>query len=133
MRVALIHYWLVNWRGGEKVLAALAELFPQADIFTHVCRPEILLPELRSRRITDDRSEELPVGLGGVEQERLRPGRNGKTERHRQQRGEVQSSSHEFPLRFFKHPCHYISLWGEGGRYGDSATPAAEFPADRHE
>ncbi len=36
MRVALIHYWLTSDRGGEKVLRALCDLFPQADIFTHV-------------------------------------------------------------------------------------------------
>ncbi|WP_257797571.1 glycosyltransferase family 4 protein [Aggregatibacter actinomycetemcomitans] len=36
MKVAIIHYWLVNLRGGEKVLEALCELYPQADIFTHV-------------------------------------------------------------------------------------------------
>ena len=36
MKVAIIHYWLINIRGGEKVLEALCELFPEADIFTHV-------------------------------------------------------------------------------------------------
>ncbi|TNH23145.1 glycosyltransferase, partial [Testudinibacter sp. TR-2022] len=36
MKIAIIHYWLVNQRGGEKVLEALCELYPQADIFTHV-------------------------------------------------------------------------------------------------
>ena len=36
MRVALIHYWLPNMRGGERVLEALCEMFPQATIFTHV-------------------------------------------------------------------------------------------------
>lgn len=35
MRTALLHYWLTNMRGGEKVLAALAEMFPEADVFTH--------------------------------------------------------------------------------------------------
>lgn len=40
MKVAIIHYWLVNLRGGEKVLEALCELYPQADIFTHVYLPE---------------------------------------------------------------------------------------------
>lgn len=40
MKVAIIHYWLVNLRGGEKVLEALCELYPQADIFTHIYRPE---------------------------------------------------------------------------------------------
>lgn len=36
MRVAIIHYWLVTMRGGEKVLESLCELFPDADIYTHV-------------------------------------------------------------------------------------------------
>ena len=35
MKVALLHYWLTNVRGGEKVLAALAEMYPEADVFTH--------------------------------------------------------------------------------------------------
>lgn len=35
MKTALLHYWLTNWRGGEKVLAALNEMYPDADIFTH--------------------------------------------------------------------------------------------------
>ena len=35
MKVALLHYWLTNMRGGEKVLAALGEMFPDADVFTH--------------------------------------------------------------------------------------------------
>ena len=35
MQIALLHYWLTNIRGGEKVLAALGEIFPGADIFTH--------------------------------------------------------------------------------------------------
>lgn len=35
MKTALLHYWLTNMRGGEKVLAALGEMFPEADIYTH--------------------------------------------------------------------------------------------------
>ena len=35
MKTALLHYWLTNMRGGEKVLAALAETYPEADVFTH--------------------------------------------------------------------------------------------------
>ncbi|MBR1921195.1 MAG: glycosyltransferase, partial [Kiritimatiellae bacterium] len=35
----LLHYWLTNLRGGEKVLAALAGMFPEADIFTHAYCP----------------------------------------------------------------------------------------------
>ena len=36
MRVAIIHYWLVSMRGGEKVIESLCKLFPDADIFTHI-------------------------------------------------------------------------------------------------
>ena len=35
-RVALVHDWLTGMRGGEKVLEALCELYPDADIFTLV-------------------------------------------------------------------------------------------------
>ncbi|MFZ5471269.1 MAG: glycosyltransferase [Myxococcota bacterium] len=34
MKVALVHDWLVTYRGGEKVLEAIAELFPDAELFT---------------------------------------------------------------------------------------------------
>jgi len=34
IRVALVHDWLTGQRGGEKVLEVLAEIFPQAPIFT---------------------------------------------------------------------------------------------------
>jgi glycosyltransferase involved in cell wall biosynthesis len=36
VRIGLVHYWLLTMRGGEKVLQALADLFPGADIFAHV-------------------------------------------------------------------------------------------------
>lgn len=34
LKVALVHYWLVTWRGGEKVIKAILDLFPNADIYT---------------------------------------------------------------------------------------------------
>ena len=36
MRVAIVHYWLVSMRGGEKVVEALCDMYPDADIFTLV-------------------------------------------------------------------------------------------------
>lgn len=46
MKVALVQDWLVTYRGGEKVLEAIAELFPDADLFTLIHRsgpfPKIL-------------------------------------------------------------------------------------------
>lgn len=38
-RVALVHDWLTGMRGGEKVLEALAESFPDAPIYTLVHFP----------------------------------------------------------------------------------------------
>ena len=35
MKTALLHYWLTNMRGGEKVLAALGEMFPESEVYTH--------------------------------------------------------------------------------------------------
>ncbi len=51
MRTAIVHYWLINRRGGEKVLEALCRLLPDADIFTLFCDPETLSPELRRHKI----------------------------------------------------------------------------------
>lgn len=51
MRVALVHYWLVGMRGGEKVLEALCELFPEADIFTLVADRDALSPTIARHRI----------------------------------------------------------------------------------
>ena len=50
MRSAIIHYWLLNRRGGEKVLDALCRLLPGADIFTLFCDPQMLSEEVRRHR-----------------------------------------------------------------------------------
>ena len=60
MRVALIHYWLVTMRGGESVLEALCEMFPEADIFTHVYVPEAMSPEIRKHRVFTSFIQRLP-------------------------------------------------------------------------
>src|SRR5215471_9725267 len=52
MRAAIVHYWLLNRRGGEKVVDALCRLLPEADIFTLFCDPETLSSTLRSHRVT---------------------------------------------------------------------------------
>lgn len=36
MKIAIVHYWLVKMRGGEAVLSSLCEMFPDADVYTHV-------------------------------------------------------------------------------------------------
>ncbi|MFL6450143.1 MAG: glycosyltransferase [Bryobacteraceae bacterium] len=52
MRVALVHYWLLGMRGGEKVLEAFCRIFPNADIFTLFYEPEKVSETIRSRRVT---------------------------------------------------------------------------------
>jgi glycosyltransferase involved in cell wall biosynthesis len=61
MRVAIVHYWLVNWRGGEKVLKAIADIYPQADIFTHVVDRELVDRELPGRKIATTFISRLPM------------------------------------------------------------------------
>jgi len=60
MKVAIIHYWLVNMRGGEKVLEALLEMFPDADIFTHVYDPDAVSELIKSRPVFTSRINRLP-------------------------------------------------------------------------
>ena len=60
MRTAIVHYWLVGMRGGEKVVEALCALYPQADIFTHVWSPEAVSPAIRAHRVTTSFVGSLP-------------------------------------------------------------------------
>jgi len=57
MKVALIHYWLTTMRGGERVLQALAGLYPQADIFAHV-----IDPALAARAFPGHRTQQTFIG-----------------------------------------------------------------------
>ena len=60
MKVAIIHYWLVGMRGGEKVIEALCEMYPQADIFTHVYVPEMVSDRIRQHRVIPTFINALP-------------------------------------------------------------------------
>jgi glycosyltransferase involved in cell wall biosynthesis len=61
-RVAIVHYWLVGMRGGERVLERLLQLFPRADIFTHVYVPEAVSRSIRERKVTTSFIQKLPGG-----------------------------------------------------------------------
>ncbi len=60
MRVALVHDWLTGFRGGEKVLDALCEVFPAADLFTLVHVPGTTSPAIERRRIVRSPIQWLP-------------------------------------------------------------------------
>ena len=61
MKTALLHYWLTNMRGGEKVLAALAGMFPDADVYTHAYNPSRVTC-LKSHRVRESFIAHLPFG-----------------------------------------------------------------------
>jgi glycosyltransferase involved in cell wall biosynthesis len=51
MRTAIVHYWLLNQRGGEAVLEALCRLIPDADLFTLFYDPVRVSPAIRARTV----------------------------------------------------------------------------------
>src|SRR3954471_1201185 len=60
LKVAIIHYWFIYRRGGERVVEALCELFPRADVFTHVIDSREF-PDLVSRhRVVTSFVQRLP-------------------------------------------------------------------------
>jgi glycosyltransferase involved in cell wall biosynthesis len=62
-RVALVHDWLTGMRGGEKVLEAIAELYPGAPIFTLVHVPGSVSAALESHRIVPSVVNRLPASF----------------------------------------------------------------------
>jgi len=59
-RVALIHYWMVSMRGGERVLEKLLDMHPGADIFTHVHDPAKMSDKLRAATVRESFIGRLP-------------------------------------------------------------------------
>jgi glycosyltransferase involved in cell wall biosynthesis len=51
LKVAIVHDWLVSYRGGEKVLESIVKLFPSAPIYTLFYNPKDLPESFRSRDI----------------------------------------------------------------------------------
>jgi glycosyltransferase involved in cell wall biosynthesis len=62
LRVAIVHYWFLNRGGGERVVEAIARLFPQADIFALLAAPETMGP-LREHKLFTSFMQRLPGAL----------------------------------------------------------------------
>jgi glycosyltransferase involved in cell wall biosynthesis len=60
LRVAVVHDWLTGMRGGEKVLEALLELVPNADLFTLLHVPGSVSEAIEARRIRTSFIQRLP-------------------------------------------------------------------------
>jgi len=62
LKIAIVHYWFVNRRGGERVVETMAKMFPQADLFSLVVDPGKLHPVLRERSIKTSFLQKVPGG-----------------------------------------------------------------------
>ena len=61
LKVAIVHDWLTDFGGAEKVLIAILELFPQADLFTLVDHmDEHKKGQIKEHRITTSFIQNLP-------------------------------------------------------------------------
>ena len=60
LRVAIVHDWLTGMRGGEKVLDAICELYPQATIFTLVRVPGSVSARIERHPIRTSAIQWLP-------------------------------------------------------------------------
>jgi glycosyltransferase involved in cell wall biosynthesis len=59
-KVALVHDWLTGQRGGEKVLEVLAEIFPQAPIYTLLHLKGSQIRAVEERRIVTSFIQKMP-------------------------------------------------------------------------
>jgi glycosyltransferase involved in cell wall biosynthesis len=63
LRVAIVHYWFVGNGGGERVVEALSEMFPKADLFCLVADRTTLSKRLLSHRLTTSFLQSIPGSL----------------------------------------------------------------------
>lgn len=63
MKVAIVHYWLVTMRGGEKVLEELCKMYPQADIYTNVYTPDKISDEIKKHKIYTTKVNKFPMAV----------------------------------------------------------------------
>ncbi len=63
MRVAIVHYWLVSMRGGEKVVEALCDMYPDADIFTLVYDESRVSEKIRKHKVTTSFLQRIPGAI----------------------------------------------------------------------
>ncbi|HEX7940055.1 MAG TPA: glycosyltransferase [Gemmatimonadaceae bacterium] len=60
MKVAIVHFWLFHMRGGERVVDGLCELFPDADIYTHVYDADGVSPRIAQHKVRTTFIAKLP-------------------------------------------------------------------------
>jgi glycosyltransferase involved in cell wall biosynthesis len=126
MRLALVHDYLIQMGGAERVVATMAEAFPEAPLFTSAADRERLLPPLDQRDITTtwwlDRTPGLrrhfkkyfmfyPAAfwsLGRVDAEVVWISSSGFSKWIRTRPGAVTVCYCHTPPRFFWEPAEYL-------------------------
>lgn len=61
MKTAIVHDWLTGMRGGEKVLSAILELYPEADVFTLIHNPGSISEDIEKHKIFTSFIDHLPL------------------------------------------------------------------------
>jgi glycosyltransferase involved in cell wall biosynthesis len=60
LKTAIVHYWLVNFRGGEKVIEILLDMYNDTDIYTHVYDPKSMPECINSKKIYTSYIDKFP-------------------------------------------------------------------------
>ena len=60
LKVAIVHYWLDRYRGGERAVEVLCEMFPHADVYTHVYKPKGLPNIITKHKVFTSFISKLP-------------------------------------------------------------------------
>lgn len=60
MKVAIVHDWLTNMGGSEKVVLQLHKLFPDAPVYTSIYNPEKVDPAFRNIEVIPSFLQKLP-------------------------------------------------------------------------
>lgn len=61
MKIALVHDWLNGMRGGENVLEAFCDMYPDAVIYTLFCDRDMISDKIRRHRIVTSYIQNVPL------------------------------------------------------------------------
>ena len=62
MKVVLLHDWLTGYRGGERVLDALCEMYPDAPLYTLIHYPGTTSKNIENKKINSSFLNKFPGG-----------------------------------------------------------------------
>lgn len=63
LKTAIVHYWLVNMRGGEKVVESFCNIFPAADIYTLIYNKEKISNIINQHNIKTSFIQNMPFSI----------------------------------------------------------------------